>query len=112
MIPRFAIHWVALPRQPGHAQSGRRPAVVLADAPEHGFCIVLPVTTNQARIVFPGTMQVEPDDENRLSRPGVVLGFQIRYLDRRFVQDRIGELGIEDQAELDGTLAELLGFDG
>lgn len=111
VIPRFELHWVDLPSQAGHAQAGRRPAVVISDFPQQAFSIVVPVTTNRKRSVFPGTMLVDPDLHNGLSRPGVILGFQIRYLDRRFVKDRIGRLSVEDQAELDGVLAELLGFD-
>lgn len=111
-IPRFELWWVRLPEQQGHHQSGRRPAVVVADELDNRFCIVAPVTTTLARRRFKCTLVVEPSEGNGLSATSVVLGFQIRYLDRTRLEARIGRLAPSDQAVLDGLLAELLGFDG
>lgn len=104
--------WVRLPHQDGHSQTGTRPAVLIADEPENGFCIVAPVTTNLERSRFKATLRVVPDAENGLREPSVVLGFQIRHLDRNRLDARIGRLSDADAAILDGLLAELLGFDG
>lgn len=111
-LPRFDIWWVNLPHQKGHVQTGARPAVIVADEPENRFCIVLPVTSNLERTRFKGTLIVEPSPLNGLAEPSVVLGFQIRYLDRHRLQRRIGTISRPDQAILDGIMAELLGFDG
>jgi mRNA interferase MazF len=111
-LPRFDIWWVNLPVQEGHAQSGKRPAVLAADEPDNKFCIVLPVTTNLDRSRFKGTLRVEPDSENGLRETSIIMGFQIRYLDRNRLTERIGHLNNADSAVLDGLLAELLGFDG
>jgi mRNA-degrading endonuclease toxin of MazEF toxin-antitoxin module len=111
-IPRFELWWVSLPHQHGHHQTGRRPAVVIADEPDNRFCIIAPLTTTLHRTRFKCTMKVEPTTENGLDAPSVVLGFQIRYLDRNRLDERIGRLSANDQAILDGLLAELLGFDG
>lgn len=111
-IPRFELWWVRLPDQQGHHQTGRRPAVVVADEPDNGFTIVAPVTTNLERRRFKCTLVVEPSAENGLGSTSIVLGFQIRYLDRNRLEERMGQLSPTDQAVLDGLLAELLGFDG
>lgn len=111
-IPRFDIWWVNLPVQEGHAQSGRRPAVVLTDEPDNRFSIVLPITTNLDRSRFKGTLRVEPGAENGLREVSIVMGFQIRYLDRNRITERIGHLRDSDAAILDGLLADLLGFEG
>jgi mRNA-degrading endonuclease toxin of MazEF toxin-antitoxin module len=111
-LPRFDMWWVELPYQEGHAQSGRRPAVLVADEPTNRFCIVAPLTTNLDRLRFKGTLRVEPDHDNGLPQASVVMAFQIRYLDRDRLAERIGRLSVDDQAEFDGVLAELLGFDG
>ena len=111
-IPRFELWWVRLPQQQGHHQTGRRPAVVVADEPDNRFCIVAPLTRTLNRTRFKCTLKVEPSEQNGLDAESVVLGFQIRYLDRSRLDDRIGRLSPGDQAILDGLLAELLGFDG
>lgn len=86
--------------------------MVLADEPRNRFSIVLPVTTNLRRTAFKCTMRVDPSPDNGLTQPSVVLGFQIRYLDRDHLLDRIGRLTPAEQAVLDGLVAELLGFEG
>jgi len=111
-IARFEIWWLQLPHQDGHHQTGRRPGVVVADEPDNRFCIIAPVTTNLDRRRFKCTHVVEPSPENGLEERSVVLGFQIRYLDRNRLVERIGRLAANDQAVLDGLLADLLGFDG
>jgi mRNA-degrading endonuclease toxin of MazEF toxin-antitoxin module len=103
---------VALPDQQGHHQTGRRPAVIVADEPENRFSIVAPVTTTLARRNFKCTLVVEPSVENGLGATSVILGFQVRYLDRNRLDARLGRLSTGDQTILDGLLAELLGFDG
>ena len=109
-LPRFDIWWVELPHQDGHAQAGRRPAVIIADEPDNRFSIVLPITTNLDCSRFKCTLRIDPGPENQLQAPSVVLGFQIRYLDRNRLRGRIGRLSDPDCAVLDGLLAELLGF--
>ncbi len=111
-IPRFDIWWVNLPVQEGHAQSGKRPAVIVADEPDNRFTIVLPITTNLDRSRFKGTLRVDPDAENGLRDASIVMAFQIRYLDRNRLTERIGHLNDSDAAVLDGLLADLLGFEG
>jgi mRNA interferase MazF len=111
-IARFEIWYADLPPEAGHVQVGDRPCVVVADVPKNRFSVVLPTTTNLDRLRFTATHRIDPSAENGLAAPTVVMAFQIRYLDRQKLRRRVGQLSTQDQAIVDGLLADLLGFDG
>jgi mRNA interferase MazF len=101
------IHWVQLPAANGHEQGGRRPAVVLQDDQYAGglpVVLVVPLTTSRAAMRFAGTILMRPTAENRLPQASVALVFQLRAIDRRRVQERIGRVG---PAVLQEMLTEL-----
>lgn len=101
------IHWVELAAANGHEQRGRRPAVILQDDHYAGglpVVLVIPLTTARATMRFAGTVLIQPTAENGLSQVSVALVFQLRAIDRRRVQERIGSIG---EMELREMLAEL-----
>ncbi len=106
------VFWVELPSRGGHAQSGRRPAIV-AQAGEISqqlpTVILIPLTTQIDALRFAGTLLVEPDGENGLKRPSVALVFQIAAVDRRFVGNRVGQVSDEIVQEMWKSLDELMG---
>jgi mRNA-degrading endonuclease toxin of MazEF toxin-antitoxin module len=74
------VFWLVFPPGAGRAQSGRRPAIVLQDAAVSArlpTVLVLPLTTQQDALRFPGTVLVEADAENGLRRASVALVFQL-----------------------------------
>ena len=107
---RGSIVWVEFPKGEGHAQAGRRPAVVLQDEALNLSTVLLaPLSTQVAALRFPCTVLVEPDATNRLRLPSVALVFQIRALDRRFLGTILGIMSEEKLSELLTALDELTG---
>jgi mRNA-degrading endonuclease toxin of MazEF toxin-antitoxin module len=87
------IVWIAFPGGAGRAQAGRRPAVVLQndDTSKQVFTVlVIPLTTQQDALRFPGTILIEPDGENGLRHPSVALVFQLTAVDQQALETRLG----------------------
>ncbi|MBU0495166.1 MAG: type II toxin-antitoxin system PemK/MazF family toxin [Chloroflexi bacterium] len=90
------IYIVAMPASSGREQAGTRPAIVVqATQFERQLPTVpiVPLTSQLAAQSFPGTFVVHPDTENGLTTTSVVLAFQLRAIDKRRLQWRIGQLG-------------------
>ncbi|MBI4567091.1 MAG: type II toxin-antitoxin system PemK/MazF family toxin [Planctomycetes bacterium] len=70
--------WISFPPQSGAEQAGRRPGLVVqADTAGHiPTVLVVPITSNQRALRFPGTLAVPPTSENGLTSPSVLLVFQ------------------------------------
>jgi mRNA-degrading endonuclease toxin of MazEF toxin-antitoxin module len=105
------ICWVDFPAGAGRAQAGRRPAIVIQGAPASArlpTVIVIPFTSQQDALRFPGTVLIEPDQENGLRHASVALVFQITVLDKRFLGARLGTLSETNLRVLWQALDELL----
>jgi len=106
------IHWVDLPTANGREQRGRRPAVVL-QADDYGgdlpVVLVVPLTTARAAIRFAGTTLIRPTAENGLRQTSVALMFQLRAIDRRRIQERIGTVSEEVLNSMFEELGKLTG---
>jgi mRNA interferase MazF len=93
------VWWVRFPAGAGHAQHGRRPAVVvqssaIANVPT---VLVVPLTTNIAALRYTGTALIEPG-ANGLSLPSVALAFQMTVVDKRFITEKAGVLASDEYA--------------
>lgn len=89
------VHWVEFPAGAGRAQAGRRPAIIVQAAAASArlpTVLLIPLTTRQDALRFPGTVLVEPDPVNGLRRASVALVFQLTALDSRFVGARLGRI--------------------
>lgn len=102
------IWWAELGKPGGHAQAGRRPAIIVADVGQARSVVVVPATTNMDRTRFPYTFVVEPTARNGLTDRSVALVFQIRYLDREYLGKKAGSLDKADAERLDALLADLM----
>ena len=92
------IHWVDLPDANGREQHGRRPAVVVQDANYGGdlpVVLMVPLTPARTTTRFAGTTLIRPTPENGLLHPSVALVFQLRAIDRRRLQERIGTVSTQ-----------------
>jgi len=89
------IYWVDFPAGAGRAQAGRRPAIIVQGqtASEHlPTVLLIPLTTQQDALRFPGTVLVEADSNNGLRRASVALVFQLTVLDRGYLSDYLGKV--------------------
>lgn len=105
------IYWVELGEARGHQQAGRRPAIVLQEesiGQRLPTVLMVPLTTQLDALRFPGTVLLEPSEQNGLRRVSVALVFQLTAVDDRFIQERIGMLSQEELAAIFQALDELL----
>jgi mRNA interferase MazF len=106
-MKRGEVWCVHLPSVPGHTQAGIRPAVIMQeDQATVGLptVLIVPFTSTQATLRFPGTLAVQPDGQNGLTVPSVALVFQLAAIDKT---DCLQFLGVLDPATLDQIFAEL-----
>ena len=106
------VFWVQLPARGGHAQMGRRPAIVFQTSEASNILptvLVVPLTTQLDALRFPGTLVVEPDTQNGLKRRSVAMVFQLAAIDRRFIGSRTGQISMESMGQVWRSLEELTG---
>ena len=97
------VHWIEFPRGAGHAQAGRRPAIVVQSEEASvalPTTLVIPLTTQQDALRFPGTVPVGPSQENGLPRLSIAMLFQLTVVDKRFVGAKIGQVSAEVLSDL------------
>jgi mRNA interferase MazF len=88
------VRWFEPDPVRGSEQGGRRPALVLSrDAINRvsPVVVVVPVTTFHGQRLYPSDVLVRAP-EGGLGRDSVVLGLQVRAIDRRRLGDRLGRL--------------------
>lgn len=106
------IRWVDLPSRGGHAQRGRRPAIVVqskSSSDRLPTVLVIPLTSQLDALRFPRTLLVEADEENGLRRVSVALNFQLTAVDRRYLSSHLGNVSSAKLAELWSAFDELAG---
>jgi mRNA-degrading endonuclease toxin of MazEF toxin-antitoxin module len=57
------LYWVEFPARGGHAQSGRRPAIIVQKPSNLPTILVIPITSQQDALRFPGTVLIESSKE-------------------------------------------------
>ena len=103
---------IDLPSRGGHAQQGRRPAIILqaekasASVPT---VLVVPLSTQLDALRFPGTILVETTPENGLRRVSVALVFQLTAIDQRYLIKSLGRISEEVLKGIFAALDELAG---
>lgn len=106
-MKRGEVWRVQIPPAPGHAQAGERPAVILQELIFNNALpttLIVPLTSKLAAARFPGTVLIQPDQQNGLSTPSLALVFQVRTLDQRSCLSVLGTLA---SSVLDQIFAEL-----
>jgi mRNA-degrading endonuclease toxin of MazEF toxin-antitoxin module len=84
------LRWVEMPARGGHAQAGRRPAIIIQQTDTLPTVLLIPLTSQQDALRFAGTVLVEPDGRNGLRQPSVALVFQLTAVDKKFINARLG----------------------
>ena len=97
----------------GHEQVGKRPALIVHDdATSNTLSVVMivPFTSNIKAQRFPHTILVQPSKENGLSKPSVLLVFQLRAIDKQRVTKKIGHLEDGLMEKVNQEIKDLLGL--
>ncbi len=103
------LRWVELLARGGHAQAGRRPAIIVQQAGMLPTTLLIPLTSQQDALRFPGTVLIEADRENGLRQSSIALVFQLTAVDKKFIRDRIGEVSAATMKEIWSAFDELTG---
>ena len=103
------LRWVELPARGGHAQAGRRPAIVVQQTATLPTVLLIPLTSQQDALRFTATVLVEPDKHNGLRQPSIALIFQLTAVDKKFIGDRIGQVSAVVLKEIWAAFDELTG---
>jgi mRNA interferase MazF len=106
------IYTVEIPPSDGHEQAGIRPAIIVQDAEFNKrlpTVLVVPLTSNLVAQAFPSTFLIQPNAENVLRLPSVVLVFQLRAIDKRRLRQKVGRFSSAHLAELQRHMMDLLG---
>jgi mRNA interferase MazF len=112
---RGDLHWVDFPPRSGHAQAGRRPAIVAQDesaSVQLPTILMIPLTTQLDALRFPGTVLVDADQENGLRRPSVGLVFQLTVVGQRVLGSRMGPVSEAVLGDIWSALDRLTGRGG
>lgn len=91
------LYLVEIPASNGREQAGSRPALIIQDEKYQTQLptdLIVPMTSKLAANAFPGTMTIQPDDENGLDMASVALVFQLRAIDKRRLKRQIGRLNL------------------
>jgi len=96
----------------GHEQIGRRPALVIEVDAERPLStvMVVPMTSNLRALSVPYTFEVAPSPENGLQERSVALVMQLRAIDRKRLQRKLGRLEPHYMTVLEGEVKHLLGL--
>ena len=98
------IYWVTFPASDGREQAGQRPALIVQGErflPSLPTIWVVPITSNLRAMRLPGTIRIDPDAQNGLNTPSVLLVFQLRAIDKRRLTTPAGAIS---PAQLDQVL--------
>lgn len=98
---------VEIPVVNGHEQSGLRPAIFIADT-KTNVAIVIPCTSNLQALRFPFTLRIEPSSRNGLATTSIALILQLRAVDKKRLQKRIGRIESRTLNEFDAIMRTLL----
>lgn len=97
----------------GHEQMGPRPAVVVSNDIANALdsvVLVAPITSQPAKWDQPWDVKLQDGDP--LPRGGRVLCSQLRAVDRRRLERKVGKLSPVQMAALEQALKVALGIDG
>ncbi|MEZ4708736.1 MAG: type II toxin-antitoxin system PemK/MazF family toxin [Caldilineaceae bacterium] len=108
-MARGDVLLVSLPASNGREQSGRRPAVaVQTDVAGEPMLMIAPITSNLAAMRFAFSVKVEPASTNGLTKPSVIMVFQMRAIDKERIIRKIGQLSAEDMGRIDEQIWRML----
>ncbi|NOT59331.1 MAG: type II toxin-antitoxin system PemK/MazF family toxin [Acidobacteria bacterium] len=103
------LYWVELPMRGGHAQTGRRPAIVVQKTSSLSTVLLVPLTSQLDTKRFPGTVLITKTPENGLRQDSVALVFQLAATDKRYLMGALGVLADSVMEQIWQSLDEITG---
>ena len=103
------LYWVEFPARGGHAQAGRRPAIIAQTPSTLPTVLLVPLTSQLDALRFPGTVLVETSQGNGLRHHSVALVFQLTAIDKRYISEPLGKASDAVLAQLWSALDALTG---
>ena len=91
----------------GHEQSGIRPAIVFSGVVA-GLVMVVPLTSNSRALRFAHTVQLSPNASNGLTAPSIALVFQLRAIDVKRLEKKIGSLTVGELKLINREIKKML----
>ncbi len=91
----------------GHEQSGIRPAVVVSGVVAN-VVVVVPFTSNVKALRFAHTIQFQPTVSNNLSSISIAMIFQLRAIDAKRLEKRIGFLSANEIKSVGQEIRKML----
>ena len=98
---------VTIPSIGGHEQHGIRPVILLADTCA-SVVIGIPCTTNMRALRFPHTVSVVPSIKSGLAQDSIALVLQIRAIDKKRLEKKVGVLDKSVLRQIERELRRLL----
>ena len=98
---------VAIPPMDGHEQYGTRPFVVLVDT-HSSIAIGIPCTSNVRALRFPHTVSLASSRKNGLAQDSIALVLQIRAIDKKRLEKKVGVLEKPLLQKIERELRKLL----
>ncbi len=109
-MSRGDVVWVTFPSGRGHAQSGRRPAIVFQNDDASAVLptvLMVPLTSQLDALRFPGTVAIDGTPDNGLKKTSVAMLFQLTVVDARDLGPTLGSLNADELRALDSALLEI-----
>lgn len=107
ILNRGAIYWADHSGNIGSEQSGMRPVIIIQNNIGNKFSptvIVVSITSQIHKAKLPTHFEIPKNKYNGVTSDSVVLGEQLRTMDKRRIGDFIGYLDDEDMKNLDKIL--------
>ena len=116
MVPqgclRGEIYWADLNPVVGHEQGGRRPVLIIQNDIGNRFSsttIVAPITSSLSAKVYPTEVRVAAGAGNLTKNSSILLN-QIKAIDKRWLEQRIGHLDEATMHQVDQAIMISLGL--
>ena len=109
---RGEIYWADLNPVIGHEQGGRRPVLIIQNDVGNRYgatTIVAPITSSLSAKVYPTEVRI-PAETDGLTKNSSVLLNQIKAIDKRRLERRIGQLDKATMRQVDQAIEISLGL--
>jgi mRNA interferase MazF len=109
---RGEVYWADLNPVVGHEQGGRRPVLIIQNDVGNRYSattIVAPITSSLSSRVYPTEVRI-PAGTGKLTKDSSILLNQIKAIDKRRLEQRIGQLDRETMEQVDQAIMISLGL--